>query len=246
MKISFFKSLLKKNYIRAVFAPLAPLNRSLIPYKPYQGGWGGFTLVELLIASFIGGLVIAGAGFGLVNIVTANEISEAKTQRRLELNRAIEFLSEEIRMSNKISSASGGTFPGSGTGVLLLDIADDPDDTNPNRVYFIRSSTPTWIDNYTINRASSDYSSSISVSSPSDKVLVDALDAPSNIDPSSTEVTDITADCTGVSGTFLGANGFYACLYSDNRTVDLYMYGRLSKDSNQYIKVATKVFARAQ
>ena len=81
----------------------------------------GFTLVELLLATFMTAFVIGGAGFGLVTMMRLNADNQAKNLRRSELNRAIEYISQDIRMANNISSvASNSVFPGSGTGVLLL------------------------------------------------------------------------------------------------------------------------------
>lgn len=62
----------------------------------------GFTLPELLIGAAITGVVIAAAGFGLVAITGANERAEDQNQRRMELNRALDFVAEEVKMARSI------------------------------------------------------------------------------------------------------------------------------------------------
>lgn len=57
----------------------------------------GFTLIELLAAISLTTIVVGAAGFGVVTIMNANAESETKTQRRVELNRALDFIAEDIR-----------------------------------------------------------------------------------------------------------------------------------------------------
>lgn len=63
----------------------------------------GFTLIELLVAMSLTLIVTSLAGFGLVAIMTNNNKAEAKTQRRIEINRALAFISDEVRMARKIN-----------------------------------------------------------------------------------------------------------------------------------------------
>lgn len=66
----------------------------------------GFTLVELLVAMSLTLIVTSITGFGLVAIMTNNNKAEAKTQRRIEINRALAFISDEVRMARKINPTS--------------------------------------------------------------------------------------------------------------------------------------------
>lgn len=202
--------------------------------QDFRNSSGGFTLAELLIAALLGAIVISAFGFGLVTIMTADKDSETKTERRIELNRAIDYISEEIRMANNIDRVQNGSiFPGAGVGVLLLNIPSDK--LNPNRVYFVRSSTPTWIGPNTINRAQGTYNNPVSIfSSQEAPVLVDGLIAP--------QTSALPSCSTGLKG----ANGFYACISSDRRIVDLYLYGKLKNSSEPYILVSSRVFARSK
>jgi prepilin-type N-terminal cleavage/methylation domain-containing protein len=62
----------------------------------------GFTLVELLVAMFISGMVVSLAGTGLVSIGNASQQAQSETTDRLELDRAVMFMSEEVKMSRAI------------------------------------------------------------------------------------------------------------------------------------------------
>jgi prepilin-type N-terminal cleavage/methylation domain-containing protein len=199
----------------------------------------GLTLVELLIAIALSSVVVSAAGFGLVTMMESNKDLETKTVRRIELNRAIEYISEDIRMANRIEAIPvGSTLPSGATGIFMLTLPDDnPDDTvltPTNIVYFIKASTTTWLPPYTIYRAKNDYSGGVSIvdlTATGVSELVDAIAAP-------------TASPTCSSGTLAGANGFYACIGSDNRTVDLYLYGKLIQ-SSEILPVNSKVVTRS-
>ena len=207
--------------------------------KAFSSDIIGFALVEQLLATFFSVIVMGGAGFGLVSMMKVDAQSGNKTLRRVELNRAIDYISEDIRVANNISSVDGSSsLPGSGTGVLFLtiptDIDGDPSNDPDEIVYFARPSTSTWIGPNTINRADGNYPNPVTVSS-SDNVLVDGLIAPAAADLPS---------CSSSTG-LQGNNGFYACISDDHRTVDLYLYGKLDDPNKPYLLVTSKVFARS-
>lgn len=203
-----------------------------------QQSSSGFTLIELLVAMAISTIVISIAGFGLVTLLDSNNKAEAETLRRTNLNRALDFIADDIRMANKVSRVGNGyTLPGGGTGVLLINIPSggDATDSNPTRLYFVRASTNTWVDPQTINRATGSYSSATTVSG--DNVLIDAI-------------SDITRTPTCPPGLpnlapASGVTGFYACLDNptDARVVELHLIGK-SPNGSEY-EVKTKVFARS-
>jgi len=106
----------------------------------------------------------------------------------------------------------------------------------------------------TINRASGTYSTTSAITVSSGDMLVDGISDPpaSSTNPTVNTAPNTTSDCPSSVGTLTGGNGFYACIYTNNRKVDLYLYGKLSdaKDNNNKYtntyKVKTTVFARAQ
>ncbi|MBD2308074.1 prepilin-type N-terminal cleavage/methylation domain-containing protein [Chroococcidiopsis sp. FACHB-1243] len=63
----------------------------------------GFTLVEVLIAVLISTIVIIIAGFALVTITSFDNKAEARTERQIDLNRAFDFMTHEIRMASRIN-----------------------------------------------------------------------------------------------------------------------------------------------
>jgi prepilin-type N-terminal cleavage/methylation domain-containing protein len=62
----------------------------------------GFTLVELLIALVITGIVISITGTGLYALMNANQRSQIETTDRLELEQALAFMTDEIKMSQQV------------------------------------------------------------------------------------------------------------------------------------------------
>jgi prepilin-type N-terminal cleavage/methylation domain-containing protein len=77
----------------------------------------GFTLIELLIAASLSVVLMLIATYGLSIIVQANQKGEAKSLSRNNLNRAIEFISDEIKTAKKVSSTAtwGWTDLGGGS-----------------------------------------------------------------------------------------------------------------------------------
>jgi prepilin-type N-terminal cleavage/methylation domain-containing protein len=66
----------------------------------------GFTLVELLVAMALTSIFIAAAGYGLVSISSANQKAKAETERRVDLNRAQDFIADEVRTAIKVDDSS--------------------------------------------------------------------------------------------------------------------------------------------
>ncbi|MDJ0661905.1 MAG: hypothetical protein QNJ42_20830 [Crocosphaera sp.] len=69
-------------------------------YRP-SAGW---TLAELMIAAAMTLVVIMVAGFGLVTILRENKVANATGEMQYDLNRATEFISEEIRSAKTIET----------------------------------------------------------------------------------------------------------------------------------------------
>jgi prepilin-type N-terminal cleavage/methylation domain-containing protein len=62
----------------------------------------GFTLIELLVALVITGIVISLTGSGLYALMNANHRSQIETTDRLELEQALAFMTDEIKMSQQV------------------------------------------------------------------------------------------------------------------------------------------------
>lgn len=62
----------------------------------------GFTLTELLVGGAISFVLVTLSGYGLVSILTTSTTTNAQNERRVELNRAGDFIAREIRTAAKI------------------------------------------------------------------------------------------------------------------------------------------------
>jgi len=83
-----------------------PMKKGFAKLFGIQKTSAGFTLIELLVAMSITTIVVGLAGSGLVTIMDANNKGEAETQRRTNLNRALDFISDEVRMASSVSDSS--------------------------------------------------------------------------------------------------------------------------------------------
>lgn len=81
----------------------------------------GFTLVELLAAVVIGGILVAGSTVGLTTILQGNADAKRETLARQNRSRALEFMAEEIKSASSIKRNPKD-------GILVLKI---PDVTHP-------------------------------------------------------------------------------------------------------------------
>jgi prepilin-type N-terminal cleavage/methylation domain-containing protein len=73
----------------------------------------GFTLAELLVAILISTMVIVLASFALVAITSIDNKAEARIERQIDLNRAFDFMSHEIRMARRINRLADRVADGS-------------------------------------------------------------------------------------------------------------------------------------
>ena len=100
MKNKEFYKLLKKN-----------------KFKPNSG----FTLTELLVGLIMGTIVIAGAGWGLMNILRTTRTETNKTASRNETSRAFNFIADEVKAAQTIEVDM------SSTNLSIEDDASTPD-----------------------------------------------------------------------------------------------------------------------
>ena len=225
-------------------------------FQNYQSS-GGFTLIELLVAMAITSMVVSITGFGLVTIMQRNSKEESETARRVELNRALDFIADEIRTANSVTPASSYTISSAQPvgcavetpPVLHLTIPGSPSD---NVVYYLNdislcdgtttAKKSVWLKPAIIKRAANVTTTTISDSSGSELVDAIALDTIPNC-PSDLPTVSPTPDVNGK------VKGFYACTNSSNtRVVELHLLGNITDAYDNFIKtyeVKTRVFARS-
>ena len=67
----------------------------------------GFTMSDLMVGASLTTLVVAGSGTAIASMMDASTTANAKSERRVEMNRALEFMSTEVsRASELIDSSS--------------------------------------------------------------------------------------------------------------------------------------------
>lgn len=187
----------------------------------------GFTLVELLVAVAITGIVVTAAGFGLVTILQANKKAEAQTERRMDLNRALDYIADDIKESSSATTEhpSGWGIP-SNTYTLVLFL------TKPDSkvAYYTRSDSGVeWRGPQVIYRSEKqDDGGQSEKQDDGGQALVDAI-------------SDSPSACTG-SGDSMGSEGFKVFV-ANNRNVKICLKGKVS-ESETY-SVETNAFARS-
>lgn len=188
----------------------------------------GFTLTELLVGVSLTGIMLSMAGVGLVAVLQKDKAEESETTRRTALNRALDFISEDVRMAKSI--ATPVSIPsqscGSTAGVLDLTMPD-----NRKVIYYVHDMSGcsvVWAKPIAIRRVESVNGT---LQASTDTILVDAIKPPT-----------ARPSCAATE-----TKGFYACL-SGTRSATLYLYGKLtnaySEQSNTY-EVTSQVSARS-
>jgi type II secretory pathway pseudopilin PulG len=118
------------------------LNNKICKFLFQPKSSAGFTLMELLIGAAIATVIIGVAGYGLLQIMRSSQKGNIQTERRAEIARAYDFISDEIRKAQIIdidaTNATGFSADSDGDGtddrivVLALRIpeiesSEDPD-----------------------------------------------------------------------------------------------------------------------
>jgi prepilin-type N-terminal cleavage/methylation domain-containing protein len=80
----------------------------------------GFTLIELLVASLLVSVVILVAWTGLLSVMNMTQAAEARSARQTELTQALDFMTNEIRMSRSINQSA--TAKANGSTVALANV----------------------------------------------------------------------------------------------------------------------------
>ncbi|NJM78239.1 MAG: prepilin-type N-terminal cleavage/methylation domain-containing protein [Acaryochloridaceae cyanobacterium RU_4_10] len=81
----------------------------------------GFTLIELLVASLLTSVVILISWNGVISAMTMSQVAEVRSARQSELNKALDFMTNEIRMARSINQSE--TLTANGTTVTLENVA---------------------------------------------------------------------------------------------------------------------------
>ncbi|MFN4067217.1 MAG: type II secretion system protein J [Thermosynechococcus sp.] len=82
----------------------------------------GFTLTELLVAAAVGSIVVAMSGWAMVAILQNNRRVEEQAMTRMNLSRALDFISDDIRSAIRISTTAppDWTIPSGGYQLVMF------------------------------------------------------------------------------------------------------------------------------
>jgi type II secretory pathway component PulJ len=191
----------------------------------------GFTLTELLVAAFLTLTVVSVGGWAVASMTALSKNSAAQNERRIELNRALDFIASEIRQAAKVNGDDATLPPAfyspTNTEVSTIQpvLALTIQTLNNPIIYYIASPKPsnkTWLGPQVIYRwgpafdAAGNYLSTTWTHQP----LIDSI-----------ENTTSTASCTAGWSVSPKVNqiGFYACIDPQNRVAQLFQVGKLNQ-----------------
>ena len=226
----------------------------------------GFTLIELLVSISITGIVIAMTGTGLFAIMNANQRSQVETSERLELEQAMAFITDEVKMSQKIDvnpqSIKIHNFDPAFDSekykpILVLTPVDNSKLPNPIVYYIAIPPTqsvwegkrviyrwgPTLLQNGNYSNGKGEDVASIPIDAPVEyynEVLLDRISAKSS--PAAT--VDCDAGYSNPVPIVAQRLGFYACVGSDRKSVKIW----IEKQPNSVTRsqsISSLVFTRS-
>jgi prepilin-type N-terminal cleavage/methylation domain-containing protein len=218
-----------------------------INYRARLQNQAGFTLVELLVALAITGLVIGLTGSGLYALMKADRRSQIETTDRLELERSLAFMTDEIKTSQQIvtdstfaatntigfNPASGSSriqpililYPAPTSGLIkpiVYYLADPPNSSvwlGPRVIY---RWGPTLLQNGNYSDGNGNDLTGLPLGSPVEyynEVLVDGISA-----VATAEAAIPCESSYGNAAPVVAERvGFYACVAPDKKSVKLWM-----------------------
>jgi type II secretory pathway pseudopilin PulG len=221
----------------------------------------GFTLIELVVAAALSTMVLLAAGGGLAFMNQNNKIAKSESDRRAELNRALDFMADEIRQaqptnsvtaiatdaSSNLSTAAPNFTSTGKTPVLRLQL---PGASEPVIYYLAAKPTGSpWFGPNIIYRwgptmnNSGQYTDLATPATWQDKPLVDSI---VNTAPSTTPSCPSGWTLNPPSGS---VTGFYTCVDSTGKIASLNLRGTQSDTYGTSLapyEVSSKAFARPE
>jgi prepilin-type N-terminal cleavage/methylation domain-containing protein len=209
---------------------------------------GGFTLVELLVTLAITGIIIGLTGSGLYALMSANQRSQIEITDRLELEQALFFMTDEIKMSRQVITnipssptnikdfkpASGSKdiqpilvlIPGSNSGLtnpIVYYLADPPHSSvwlGPRVIY---RWGPTLLQNGNYSNGDGKDVAQISRGATVEyfnEVLVDRMSDVASAEAKMNCESSYSYEAPAIAKRL----GFYACIAPDQKSVKLWMH----------------------
>ncbi|AFZ48774.1 hypothetical protein Cyast_2834 [Cyanobacterium stanieri PCC 7202] len=222
----------------------------------------GTTLTELLTGVTIGGVVITATTGGFINILRANQRVESKSIRMAGLNKALNYLQEDIKQAKFITAEKGDNCNPTAVNseyCLVLTFADDTrlrdgcSGASP-KIYYgyrdIRRGEQIWLKPGILRRRIVCETGAGNWIAVTDGLISVNEDNPVGDDTPSEFCNqggvNFSSPSAVYGGNRQGKGGFRFCLDSDspnNRLVRIFLYGHIIGESPLHVNVVT--FARA-
>ncbi len=215
----------------------------------------GFTLPELLIAGALTVTAVGASGVGLASMLSSSSDSSAQNERRIELNRSLEFIAAEVRQAERIEpnaqdlSDAPGFNASNKQPVLTLKIPG----VDQRVIYYVADVGGIWQGPKAIYRWGPDFNidgtyqdaNNPSAWNSAPQPLIDLIS-----DEASQTVLAADADCQQTGWTANPpvdqATGFYSCVSPTGKIAKIFHKGRLKKllGNSESYAIETKAFAR--
>jgi prepilin-type N-terminal cleavage/methylation domain-containing protein len=193
---------------------------------PKHSNSAGFTLVELLVSITIMGITSSLISYAIGSMISSNQALAKEQNRRTEISRAINLISDDIKLStvSPVADIPSSITVITGTPILFLSpVSLNCTDTNKNYiVYTIQAQSdstaigPNVIYRYgLIPDANGNFNcgDAAQTTPVADAVSLGSLTAPSCVAPTGTDTSDFSST---------GTNGFYSCVSDNQVTVALF------------------------
>jgi type II secretory pathway pseudopilin PulG len=180
----------------------------------------GFTLIELILASIGMFFVVMAAGYGVFVMSRENVAASAASETQYNLNRAVDFISEEIKTASALTtnatlstSVCGSTWASTASDQVVLGLTiPTGSGTNVSVVYYTKTPSTTWLGSNAIYRCGPELNSDGQyTASFNSHLLVDLIaNAPLSTGCPGTINNGGTTGWTQSPSS--GQKGFYVCL----------------------------------
>ncbi|MTF37486.1 prepilin-type N-terminal cleavage/methylation domain-containing protein [Cyanobacterium aponinum] len=225
----------------------------------------GLSLIELIVALIISGIVLTAAASGFINVLRANQNVESKTVRSATIARAIAYIQDEIKEAKAVTAVAVGSTQCPSASVdsahcLKLTMPDD------STVLYgfddISTGTNVYLKPGLLKRQEYDSSGNAVLQTGQTSAwdtqyttVVDGLTSVNETAPTTVacnqELTAWPSGTTVYGGTSGGKGGFRFCLAdntANNRLARIFLYGHIIgvADGNNVISGSTISFARSE
>jgi hypothetical protein len=198
----------------------------------------GFSTTELLLGAVLTTTVVMIAGQGVSNMIGASNASNARSDRRAEQNRSLDFIASEVRESTALvndaenAANPSGFTPVSSDAVKVLMVNTAATGSTPVVYYVATPPAGTWKGPRVVYRwgpsfdaVTGNYANAGTPASWVSEVLIDNISSAST----ATSVIGSSAPTCANGGINSGDSGFNACVDAAGRTAQIFQDGQVAK-----------------